>query len=393
MDEESKIRDFWIGRSKLTNFLWEDRSELNANLTNKYLKPNSKILDLGCGNGSSLKGLAHEASEVILVDYVQPQHLQIPYHGTFIKDDLRLFNIDKQFDLILLYGVANSFNESDIYQLYKKCYNWLKVDGTLIVKHQCGKHDDVFVDRYSEELQTDYCAYYYSVEKHNNLLMRSGFNVEVLDPYPIDQNKWENTIFKAFACSKTAISPYTSWFSKEYQNHILAEWDLMHERRKVLSRSKEIKLEILTILKEYLDKNQIPFYLMYGTLLGAYRDGNFIEWDTDVDVGILGRFQNRLAGVVDNFGPLRLLRVGDYYCSLMYKDEFVDIYTYTEDGEKYSYCGGLKEYFDEEKPVFDIPSDIEFQGMNFLTVREPKESLARWYGSDWETPKKSEWIL
>ena len=40
---------------------------------------------------------------------------------------------------------------------------------------------------------------------------------------------------------------------------------------------------IVEYLKEALDRNDVEFWLDYGTLLGAVRDGRFIPWDFDID--------------------------------------------------------------------------------------------------------------
>lgn len=44
-------------------------------------------------------------------------------------------------------------------------------------------------------------------------------------------------------------------------------------------------IEVLKEVKDVLDKNQIEFWLDCGTLLGAARNGKFIPWDNDIDLG------------------------------------------------------------------------------------------------------------
>lgn len=44
--------------------------------------------------------------------------------------------------------------------------------------------------------------------------------------------------------------------------------------------------ELLEFTSELLERNGIRYWLDFGTLLGAVREGAFIPWDADVDVGI-----------------------------------------------------------------------------------------------------------
>lgn len=56
--------------------------------------------------------------------------------------------------------------------------------------------------------------------------------------------------------------------------------------------------EVLAKIKEIFDINHTPFFLSCGTCLGIYRDHNFIEWDFDVDIGILEENQKNLFLIV-----------------------------------------------------------------------------------------------
>ena len=47
---------------------------------------------------------------------------------------------------------------------------------------------------------------------------------------------------------------------------------------------KEIATEILAFIDDFCKKNDIDYYISYGTLLGAVRHGGFIPWDDDIDI-------------------------------------------------------------------------------------------------------------
>lgn len=62
--------------------------------------------------------------------------------------------------------------------------------------------------------------------------------------------------------------------------------------------------ETLFAFKDLMDEHSIEFVLLYGALLGAYRNKRLLPWDNDIDVEIIARSYEDFVDM-DIFGLLR----------------------------------------------------------------------------------------
>jgi phosphorylcholine metabolism protein LicD len=60
---------------------------------------------------------------------------------------------------------------------------------------------------------------------------------------------------------------------------------LIRGQRKLIDEQKCV--EVLREIKGILDEAEVKYWLDLGTLLGAVRDGKFIPWDNDIDLGTM----------------------------------------------------------------------------------------------------------
>ena len=86
---------------------------------------------------------------------------------------------------------------------------------------------------------------------------------------------------------------------------------------------KEIQLGILDYVDEICKKNDIPYFLSYGTMLGAVRHKGMIPWDDDIDISLYRKDYERLLKAIeeDNHPVYRVL---SYDTSSWYL--FIDVF-------------------------------------------------------------------
>ena len=70
-----------------------------------------------------------------------------------------------------------------------------------------------------------------------------------------------------------------------------------------LEKTQLVLKRMLFILDDVCKKHEIEYFIIGGTLLGAYRTESFIPWDGDVDVGMMENHYNRFCEVVEKELP------------------------------------------------------------------------------------------
>lgn len=87
---------------------------------------------------------------------------------------------------------------------------------------------------------------------------------------------------------------------------------------------KDCQMNILKFIDRVCKENDIPYFVSYGTLLGAIRHKGFIPWDDDIDICIYREDYNRFLNVVKEMKDERY-QVLDYDSSDWYFQNFAVI--------------------------------------------------------------------
>lgn len=147
-----------------------------------------------------------------------------------------------------------------------------------------------------------------------------------------------------------------------------------------------ISLKNLIQFKDVAAVYDLEYYLLYGTLLGAYRENDFISHDVDSDLFIhLENFDKLLCVIFDlvKLHHFNLIRVDGDMFSISRNGEYIDIYVFRLSG-KLLKCNDMI-----------IPSQlirgrrlVKLRGEEFFAPEDTEKLLVHLYGGDWRIPKK-----
>ncbi len=148
---------------------------------------------------------------------------------------------------------------------------------------------------------------------------------------------------------------------------------------------------ILLTAKKVLDENNVPFMLMYGTLLGAIRDNGFIKNDHDMDLLIFEKDRQNLINSIPDFakhGVMFTRKSEPWVYTFQYKNASCDFYVVQDAGwpYKYRYCRITLDYI--QKSFFQQTEKFLFLNEQFDVPKNPKRILEYFYGKNWRIPQR-----
>ncbi len=168
----------------------------------------------------------------------------------------------------------------------------------------------------------------------------------------------------------------------------------------------KIALEILKDVTDLLDKNNIPYWLEGGTLLGIIREDRLLPWDNDLDISITEDYYDKTINLVKELnyrvrfkefqkddkpfkkGVKRLIKIRNRKFIFFRGEVALDIFIkFKKDDQYFWQVGDKKKSVDSS--YYKELIKYKFNSKDYLIPKLYKEYLTYRYG-DWKTPVK-EW--
>jgi len=155
---------------------------------------------------------------------------------------------------------------------------------------------------------------------------------------------------------------------------------------------------LLNKLDKILRENNIRYFIIGGTLLGSTRNGKFIPWDDDADIGILKEDLDKFNKIdfekygltnnsvrVDNIGKIMLK--DKYNNTNKMEGIFVDVFFFEKIDNKYIFTSDFSkktwpnEYFYDNE-LFPL-KEYKFENMKLYGPKDSYKFCSRAWGKNW----------
>lgn len=137
---------------------------------------------------------------------------------------------------------------------------------------------------------------------------------------------------------------------------------------------------------------EVKYCVVFGTLLGIYRDGGLIEYDTDTDIAVWIDNYSELIEMVEKMEEekLMLTRITPKMISFTCGGDYIDIYFYKKENKESENLINHAQAWGTLTPEdFSKNNTVRFHNKELACPVDPEGYFQKLYGSDWRTPIKN----
>lgn len=360
VNKETYTVDFWkqFDRTKVTT-----EPSTFSTFCLPYMKGGQTVLDICSGNGRDSQFFKNNGLEVTSFDH----------EVLNLKDRIPRFGLSKTFDNVYCRFVLHCIPESLEDYILLNAHKVLRDDGFLYIEVRSDKG----------EISSGINHHYRRLINIDDLRKKLRYlNFEII-------SEVESTGLSVY----NNEDPVLIRFIAKKLGEIKIRGTVRDEKKTYCPINPLYSLYLLMKVKQIFDDNNIPFFLIFGTLLGAYRDKGFIQNDSDIDLGLLQEYREKVIELIEEgyfaiygFWYIRDWHKKTHLAALQYKTDYIDFWFFEKRGAIYR---SGRFYNIRASQIDKGFSEIEFYGEKFKTVNNIDKYLKRHYpDGDWRIPKE-----
>lgn len=191
----------------------------------------------------------------------------------------------------------------------------------------------------------------------------------------------------------------------------------LKERYQLSLKDKKDLLYLMKKIHKIFVENEIEYFAVFGTLLGAVRHYGFVPWDDDIDIAVMRKDVDKVLALSEDFKKVNITmqvsKDDEEYkeckkkkltkcctINLLYKSFICDIFImfemkngilqYASPIWRYAENGGANGYF-YKKDTYPLRL-VPFEDTHIYIPKHPFGMLRRAYGDKWATHWRIEFI-
>jgi len=283
------------------------------NYINKYNKKNIvlKIADLGCGDSVDSHFFSQKGNICYVINGNSNNHINNDNNNSnsnsnykivkeVVEETLRSNKLQTLFDIIYIKSFLNSIPHNKTETIFKNSINNLKPNGLICIEVQSlndlkFKNNSKYDDN-DKSYSIIYKKWLYTTEMFYKLATDN--NCEILyskEDYFLPNNKIETESINPLLIRlilKKKLLPYYEQ-SENYSKY-----------KNILPKMKDktmLSYQHMDIMNTILEKHNIKYVAVAGTILGLNRHGGIIPWDNDIDLGFVDTEWKKLLNIKEEF--------------------------------------------------------------------------------------------
>lgn len=337
----------------------------------------SSIIDFGCGNGRDSIFFNKSGKKVLACDFSSASISSINNSETLITKEVDFEIVEPR----LFYREFNEYEAgyarfficaiSDIgIHKFLKCARYsIKQDGLLFIECRSDK---------GQLSDSTHNRNLINIDRLKQLLNENLFEIKIIEESsgfsPTD--KEDPVLIRCIAINKNCT---------KYSNSC----------KSVRSCCTDKLRDLLFDVVDLLEKNDIQYWIDFGTLLGAVRGQDIIKWDRDVDISVYSNNRSKIESLKEDLNNLGYnFKTNKYiakvYPSIYNNKVWLDIYYWDKlkGGNIKNCCPGFnsKIAIFPENMIGEL-TKVTILDREFFAPKMYKEKLTRMYGK-WEVEVK-----